>query len=239
MNRLARKTEVEVRHVRGHRGNDGNEGSDRMAKVGTFMSNNTRKVDIKGNELDHGERIDGEDSEGENGIPVHEEKDKEYVQEATRQIYRTEVIVPLPEAKARSLTNEAMLKEWERRWTASETCQHTKVFWKKPDMKRSKRMLKLSRYEHGVVSRYWMGFNYTAAFKAKVNPSLSPYCKSCSELGIMEKETGLHVILYCPRWETRRRAILEREGIKPEQMDPLRLARFLSKKEIKELEQGV
>ena len=156
-----------------------------------------------------------------------------------RQRYRTEIIVPLPEVKARGDSHGFMMKEWEKRWRSSDTCKHTKIFWERPDEKRSKQMLRLSRYEHGVVSRYFMGFNYTAYFKSKINKNISPYCASCLEVGLYLKETGEHVILHCDRWSERRRRILEIEGENPGKIDPIRLARFLSKKEIKELEKGV
>ena len=100
-------------------------------------------------------------------------------------------------------------------------------------------MLKLTRNEHGAVSRYYMGFTYTAYMKAKINQNLDPHCKMCLELGERNKETGQHIILECPRWSGRRRLIFEVDEPDPRKVWPLKLAKYLRKSKIKELEVGV
>ena len=154
-------------------------------------------------------------------------------------VNKTGVKVPLPSAKAKNIAENFVLKEWQKRWDNLQTCAHTKIFWAKIDLKKSKQMLKLNRQEHGLVSRFYTGFNYTASFKSKIVRNLSPYCKSCQEVGLNLKETGEHVILHCGRWESRRRTVFEDAVNDPGKIGPLKLAKFLRKKELKELERGV
>ena len=144
LNQLGELTEVEIRHVYGHKGNTGNEESDELAKAGTMMRDYIEVIRFTGERLDghQGGQDMEENSEGENrgqqngamegaGVDSQEQAQEETrVKEILQRLLtKTKVIVPLPSAMVRNKTEEAMMKDWTKRWTELQTCQHTKVFW--------------------------------------------------------------------------------------------------------------
>ena len=131
-----------------------------------------------------------------------------------------------------------MMKSWEEEWVNSRDYGHTKKFWAKPDLKRSSEMRKLTREQHGRTSRFYVNFNYTRAFKAKINRDISPYCQFCLELGREVKEDAYHVLYECPRWEVHRREVFEDFHQEPLKYNPKRVAKFLGKEEIRQLEEN-
>ena len=146
------------------------------------------------------------------------------------------VQTPFPLAKAKRESHNFMINTWKKQWQDSSTCEATKKFWKEPNEKRSAEMRSLNRSDHGKVTRFLTNFNFTGECKARINNRLSPWCKSCEELGIKVKETAFHIIYECPRYERRRREVFEDTRFNPEQMRPIKLAEFLNTEGIRQLE---
>merc|ERR1711860_16862 len=102
------------------------------------MRENTRKLDYKGKVIEDENPGNEPEANSQGNNPGEEPGEEEprlvdeetsrlneqLKQEAMRQRYRTEIIVPLPEAKARGDSHGFMMKEWEKRWRSSDTCKH-------------------------------------------------------------------------------------------------------------------
>ena len=104
-----------------------------------------------------------------------------------------------------------------------------------PNLAKANEMIKLDRATHGFITRALTGHGYFGYFRRKIGAKTDGKCKSCQELGRSEDETGLHVLLYCPRWDERRLRYFHDKN--PEDLTPKEIADFLALKEIKLLEE--
>ena len=160
---------------------------------------------------------------------------------------------PISQATIKETIRQEMYREWDRRWQTQTDCRQTFIFFPCVDRAKSKKMVKMSRFDLGIMVRYLTGHVhlrrhnkiaktqqpvYTDLPEMKYNlqdPDDShsgPYdrqitCRLCKLKG--KEETPYHLVTECRRaWYTRFSLLgcysLENEDILP--WDPSTLLQF-------------
>ena len=107
---------------------------------------------------------------------------------------------PLPVEIAKSKIDEAIRKEWKRKWQNASHYKHTKHFYSGPDKNKAKKILNISRSHLTRLISIITGLNCLSYIQFKANPTINPLCRLCGE----DNETFWHFITDCPRLQTYR-----------------------------------
>lgn len=107
--------------------------------------------------------------------------------------------VPMGKAEIDNKIDEYVYKLWDERWNSNpERCKHTKKFFKHPNPKISKEVMKLSRYELSIFVRYVTGHAHLRKHNSKMyNNIKNTGCRHCSMEGFSKDETAIHLIADC------------------------------------------
>ena len=100
----------------------------------------------------------------------------------------------VPKAVVKTGVNNHLIKLWDNRWKALETCRQTKLFFPIVNIPRSKKLLRLSRQDLGLLIQVATGHGYNNYHHGKINPGVDPTCRLCLE----EDETVHHIVADCP-----------------------------------------
>ena len=95
----------------------------------------------------------------------------------------------IPTEHAKSITDEAIRKEWKRKWNNAPHYKHTKLFYSGPDKNRAKCILNLSRSHLTKLISIIAGFNCLSYIQFKADPAINRICTLCGE----ENETVWHL----------------------------------------------
>ena len=107
---------------------------------------------------------------------------------------------PLPGQHTKMEIDQAVRKEWKRKWETAPHYKHTKYFYSGPDKNRAKKILNISRSHLTRLISIITGFNCLSYIQFRANPAINPICRLCGE----DNETFWHFITNCPRLQTYR-----------------------------------
>ena len=112
----------------------------------------------------------------------------------------------IPRAKQKFNINEYFHYKWEKAWRSYAQARQTKIWFPKPDQKKSLELLSRSRKLLGKVAQFLTGHNKLKRHKNIQNGINDPYsCRLCLE----EEESSFHVIAECPATQTLRTRVFE------------------------------
>ena len=135
------------------------------------------------------------------GTPGNEAADSAARQGAENRDSKIKTInTPLPGRTAKLEIDQAIRKEWARKWQNAPHYKHTKHFYNGPDKNRAKKILNISRSHLTWLISIITGFNCLSYIQFKANPTINPLCRLCGE----NNETFWHFITACPRLQTYR-----------------------------------
>ena len=89
---------------------------------------------------------------------------------------------------------DALVREWSGRWVNEPTCRQTKMWFGKPNLARSERLLKSNRSTYGRLIQFITGHNYLGYHMRNVHPGEDNRCRLCAEV----VETAEHISSECP-----------------------------------------
>ena len=93
----------------------------------------------------------------------------------------------------------SLMKEWFDRWSKQPTCRQTKLWFRRPDVNKSKRLIQCDRSSYGQVIQFITGHNYLGHHMSKTSQT-SDICRLCEE----EVETAEHLSRSCQAtWRAR------------------------------------
>ena len=107
---------------------------------------------------------------------------------------------PLPGKTTKLEIDNAIRKEWKRKWQNSPHYKHTKHFYSGPDKNMAKKILYISRSHLTRLISIITGFNCLSYIQFKANPTINPLCWFCGE----DNETFWYFITECQRLQTYR-----------------------------------
>ena len=120
--------------------------------------------------------------------------------------------------------SQITMENWTRYWQNRPDCRQTKLWFTKPDPKKSKQILALGREQFGLITRWLTGHTYMARHQSLMHPEIDPKCFLCQE----EDETPWHILTECPATYTLRMKLKPQEGWEvPEIMNLINKFRFL------------
>ena len=90
-------------------------------------------------------------------------------------------IVKTPMPSAVTEIDNAIRREWKRKWQNTPHYKHTKYFYRGPDKKLAKKILNISRSHLTRSISIITGFNCLSYIQFKANPSINPLCRLCGE----------------------------------------------------------
>ena len=120
--------------------------------------------------------------------------------------------VQKPACTVRAEVRKAMLADWEQEWTSQKGVHHARSFYRGPDPRKAKYVIKLARLELGRFVRIISGHNNLNFFQTKLGLWNDPLCRFCGE----GPETITHLISTCPRLESRSRELFQGEPPGPD-----------------------
>ena len=106
----------------------------------------------------------------------------------------------MPGEVTKTEIDNAIRKEWKRKWQAAPHYKHTKHFYSGPDKNKAKKILNISRSHLTRLILIITGFNCLSYIQFKANPEINPLCRPCGE----ENETFWHFVTECPRLQSHR-----------------------------------
>ena len=156
------------------------------------------------------------------GIEGNELADEEAKKGAKAICKPTEEIIPWGHKK--SEIEEAIRKEWKKRWENIHNHKNTKYFYDGPNKNKAKGVLALSRGYLNLFIKAITGHNFLGYHQHKIDPNISLVCRICEE----DKETFWHLIDECPRLRTLREEIFLDNNITPDMAWSIRrIMRFI------------
>ena len=115
-----------------------------------------------------------------------------------------ELLIPKVNQK-KEIFNYFKLK-WSKTWNLYEQARQTKIWFPKPDLKKSIKLLKLDRKYLSRLVQFLTGHNKLKRHKNLQNKVEDPYsCRLCLE----NEESTFHVIAECPATQSVRTKVFE------------------------------
>ena len=112
----------------------------------------------------------------------------------------------IPKAKQKRQINEYFHSKWSKAWKSYAQARQTKIWFPKPDPKKSLQLLSRSRKILGTLVQFLTGHNKLKRHKNIQNGVNDPHsCRLCLE----QEESSFHVIAECPATQTLRTRVFE------------------------------
>lgn len=89
------------------------------------------------------------------------------------------ICTAIPKAQAKNIIGTAIREEWKRKWINARNYKHTKFFFRGPNKKMAKRILKLSRVHLTKLIAIITGFNCLSYKQFKADPTINPLRRLC------------------------------------------------------------
>ena len=90
---------------------------------------------------------------------------------------------------------EAIRKEWKKRWENIIDHKNTKFFYGGPNKKKAKGILSMSRGNLSLFIKAITGHNFLSKHQNRIGQPIAPECRLCEE----EPEMFIHLLTKCPR----------------------------------------
>ena len=105
----------------------------------------------------------------------------------------------IPKAKQKSQINEYFHSKWSKAWKSYAQARQTKIWFPKPDQKKSLQLLSRSRKILGSLVQFLTGHNKLKRHKNIQDGITEPdSCRLCRQ----DEESSFHVIAECPAMQT-------------------------------------
>ena len=112
----------------------------------------------------------------------------------------------IPKAKQKFEINDYFQSKWSKAWKFYDQARQTKIWFPKPDQKKSLQLLRLGRKTLSRLTQFLTGHNKLKRHKNLQNRVIDPYsCRLCLE----EEESSFHVIAECPATQSIRTRVFE------------------------------
>ena len=112
----------------------------------------------------------------------------------------------IPKAKQNLEINEYFYSKWSKAWKFYDQARQTKIWFPKPDLKKSIQLLRLSRNSLSRIAQFLTGHNKLKRHKNIQSGINDPHsCRFCLE----EEESSFHVIAECPATQSIRTRVFE------------------------------
>jgi len=102
--------------------------------------------------------------------------------------------IPIPYNYIKNCIKKLTLTTWTNYWRDRPDCRQTKLWFPKPDLKKSKQIMTKSRSDVGLIIRWITGHCYLARHQSLIFPNLNPTCNLCEQ----GEETPWHLLTECP-----------------------------------------
>jgi ribonuclease HI len=113
----------------------------------------------------------------------------------TKVSYQVEPIIPVPKSWIKTKIKQYLYKEWTNRWNSITEARQTKIFFPKPDYKKSQKLLCYDRQTCAKLFRWISGHSFHRYHNHLTNPTIfdNPRCRNCDN----EKEEPSHLFAHC------------------------------------------
>ena len=112
----------------------------------------------------------------------------------------------IPRAKQKTEISNYFQTKWCKAWKSYEQARQTKIWFPKPNLKKSQQLLNMSRKTLGKLVQFLTGHNKLKRHKNLQDGINDPYsCRLCLE----EEESSFHVIAECPATQLLRTKIFD------------------------------
>ena len=112
----------------------------------------------------------------------------------------------IPKAKQNLEINEYFYSKWSKAWKFYDQARQTKIWFPKPDLKKSIQLLRLGRNSLSRIAQFLTGHNKLKRHKNIQSGIDDPHsCRLCLE----EEESSFHVIAECPATQSIRTRVFE------------------------------
>jgi ribonuclease HI len=125
------------------------------------------------------------------GHDGNEQADKEAKAGTERE--EVDLNLPIPKSYLKEKIRKYVRELWSNRWQKSSDCRQTKIWFDKPNPRKSKEVMKLRRSEISVMVRMVTGHNHLRRQNNLLGLTESKLCRLCGE----SEETSSHIITDC------------------------------------------
>jgi ribonuclease HI len=102
--------------------------------------------------------------------------------------------IPIPFNYIKKAIKNFTLQQWNNYWVNRPDCRQTKLWFPKPELKKSQQILTKNRLEVGLLIRWLTGHCYLARHQSLIYPEINPTCNLCQQ----GEETPWHLLTECP-----------------------------------------
>jgi len=102
--------------------------------------------------------------------------------------------IPIPYNYVKKAISKLTLQTWTNYWVNRPDCRQTKLWFPKPDLKKSRQIMTKTRTEVGLLIRWLTGHCYLARHQSLIFPEINPTCNYCNN----GDETPWHILKECP-----------------------------------------
>jgi len=102
--------------------------------------------------------------------------------------------IPIPYNYIKKSIRKLTLQTWTNYWQQRPDCRQTKLWFPKPDLKKSQQIMSKTRPEVGLLIRWLTGHCYLARHQSLIFPEINPTCTLCKNA----EETPWHLLTECP-----------------------------------------
>jgi ribonuclease HI len=114
-----------------------------------------------------------------------------------------------PQIKQKGEIKDHFYKKWAKAWNSYTEARQTKIWFPKPDVKKSSILLKMDRYNLSQMVQFLTGHNKLKRHKNIQDRVDNFYsCRLCEE----DEESSFHVIAECPAMQTHRSKVFKTQG---------------------------
>ena len=114
-----------------------------------------------------------------------------------------------PQIKQKGEIKDHYYKKWAKAWNSYTEARQTKIWFPKPDVKKSSILLKMDRKNLGQMVQFLTGHNKLKRHKNIQDRVENFYsCRLCEE----DEESSFHVIAECPAMQTHRSKVFKTQG---------------------------
>ena len=100
---------------------------------------------------------------------------------------------PLSQQACKTMIDEYIYAEWNKRWAADPTCRQTRIFFPSVNKGVSKKLLALDRVTLSNCVQVITGHNFLNRHNSLIDNSHNKLCRLCE----LEPESGSHIITDC------------------------------------------
>ena len=115
------------------------------------------------------------------------------IKQQKREPQATQIEIPIPWKEFKTKIEEYKTNLWSHAWETDPQFKHTKLFYAKPNKKKSKPVMKTGTYKLGAWIKGITGHNNLAHFQSKPHSEIDPTYR----LGMQSNKTLHHIMTDC------------------------------------------